>query len=574
MVTDDSDPPLPPPPPGPNPERNASQRRDNDAPWPAPEEDTAPWPVDDSYDDSEAIGDEPDALTSDDAPVLARGHLHPSILLLRLLDALRQVAFPVILGLLEPWFLVAALGLFLLQLTYSIIRYLTLEYTLTPEELRIREGLLHRQERRIPLDRIQDLGFESTILRRALGLTVVLVETASGRGVEARLDALSRAHAEHLREVLLAARLTAVAKSSERANAKATSDDPDAAPTDDAPTAPAEPEFEWLVHRSTTRELLMRGATDMRLSAFAVTGYAAYELANQLGFVTQLAGIAQTFHDWLSSLPTIVVLAVLAGLMFIVVALGIVTSTLGNLVQFHGFQIVLRGDVLQRRYGLLTTRQKTLPRERVQRVTIEQTWLRRLLGYAVMKADSAGGSRPDGQDTSAGWDVVVPLTKASTAHALLPALLPGIENTHFQWHHGSKKLVIRTALQGCLLAGVAIAATWWRLESNALFALLLIPIWAILGVLVWRNLGWASGDDFFALQHGIIGKNFATVPTKKVQAVVVRQGIVGQLLGVADLTVYVAGGSPTCIPDLTLRDARQLSYDLSQRAAIAAARDW
>ena len=525
------------------------------------------------------VSHEPMDQVADDAIVLARGHLHPAILLLRLIDALRQAAFPVILGLFERWFLVAALGLFVLQLTYAIVRYLTLEYTLTQDELRIREGLLHRQERRIPLDRIQDLGFESTILRRALGLTVILVETASGRGVEAKLDSLSRADAEHLREILLAARPAASAKVS------AGSGEADAGNLDSGDSGqragqpadaqqPPEPVVEWLVHRSTTKELLVRGATDMRMSAFAVTGYAAYELAHQLGFLGQIAGIATTVTDWLWSLPTIVVLALLAGAMFLVVALGVVTSTLGNLVQFHGFQIVLRGDVLQRRFGLLTTRQKTLPRARVQRVTIEQTWLRRLLGFAVVKADSAGGSRADGQDTSAGWDVVVPLTRSTTAHALLPALLPGIEKTHFVWHHGSRKLVIRTAVQGCLLAGIAIAATWWRIEANALFALLIIPIWAMLGVLVWRNLGWASGEEFFALQHGIIGKNFACVPTKKVQAVVVRQGIVGQLLGLADLTVYVAGGSPTCIPDLTLRDARQLCFDLSQRAAIAAERDW
>ena len=89
-------------------------------------------------------------------------------------------------------------------------------------------------------------------------------------------------------------------------------------------------------------------------------------------------------------------------------------ADLGNLVQFHGFTLLLRGDVLQRRYGLLTTRQKTLPRARVQRVTIEQTWLRRLAGFAVVKADSAGGSRSDGQDNSGGWDVVVPLTRTSS----------------------------------------------------------------------------------------------------------------------------------------------------------------
>ena len=255
-------------------------------------------------------------------------------------------------------------------------------------------------------------------------------------------------------------------------------------------------------------------------------------------------------------------------------ALGIITSTIGNLVQFHGFEMVLRGNVLQRRYGLLTTRQKTLPRARVQRVTIEQTWLRRLCGFAVVKADSAGGSRPDGQDTTAGWDVVVPLTRASTAHALLPALLPGIERTQFEWHRGSSKLIARTTMQGILLAAVAIAALWWRVEAHALFALLLIPLWATLGVLIWRNLGWASGEEFFALQHGIIGKNFACVPTKKVQAVVVRQSLVSQLLGLADLTVYVAGGSPTRIPDLTVRDARQLCHTLAERAAIAAASDW
>ena len=55
---------------------------------------------------------------------------------------------------------------------------------------------------------------------------------------------------------------------------------------------------------------------------------------------------------------------------------------------------------------------------------------------------------------------------------------------------------------------------------------------------------------------------------------VVRQGIVSQLLGLADLTVYVAGGSPTRIPDLTLRDARELCLALAERAAIVAAADW
>jgi putative membrane protein len=499
--------------------------------------------------------------------VLAKGHLHPAVLLLRLLDALRQAALPVVLGaVFQTWFLVLAAVLFLLQLGYAVARYLTLEYTLTTDELRVREGILERQERRIPLDRIQDLGFESTILRRALGLVVVMVETASGRGVEARLDALSRADADHLREVLLAARRDRTTA----ATAAAAGTEADTTPA--AP--PPLPEPEWIVHRSTSGELLLRGVTDLRLSAFVVTGFAALQLADQLGLATKVLGIAGDFEQWLGRLSPLLLVLLLTSLLLSVIAFGVVTATIGNLVQFHGFLLVLRGEVLQRRFGLLTTRQKTLPRARVQRVTVEQPWLRRLLGFAVVKADSAGGSRQQGEDTSGGWDVVVPLTRLAAADALLPALLPGIEQQHFGWRRGSRRLIVRTALQGVVLAAIVVPAFWAAWGTWALLGLVLVPVWALLGVLAFENLGFSLGGPFLALRHGIVGRYLAYVPTAKVQAVVVRQSPFAQLLGLADLTVYVAGGSPTRLPDLTLGDAEQLAFEIAAQAAVAAAKDW
>ena len=556
-MTDDSDPAAPSP--GPDAPRQPATDR-----TPAPAAATAPDPS--APADAPAAPAEPTAP----APVLARGHLHPAILLLRLVDALRQALFPVVFGLvLQQWLFVGIGGaLFVLHLGYALARYLTLEFTLTGDELRVREGLLERQERRIPLDRIQDLGFESTLLRRALGLTVVLVETASGRGVEAQLDALSREQAEHLREVLLAARLRKLPAVAAGAG--------DAATTAGAPTPLAPPplEPEWIVHRSSSWELTLRGLTDLRLSAFFVTGFAALQLADQLGLAARMAGAAQDARQWLAQFSPLVLGGILLGLLFVVMTFGVVTSTLGNLVQFHGFTLLLRGDVLQRRFGLLTTRQKTLPRTRIQRVTLEQPWLRRLLGVAVVKADSAGGSRSDGEDITSGWDVVVPLAKLEPAHALLPALLPGLEREAFAWGRGSPRLIVRTALQGVVLAAVAIAGLWPQTGSVSLLALLLVPLWALLGVLVWRNLGFGLGAGFLALQHGVLGRTIAYVPTAKVQAVVVRKGPLAQLLGLAELTVYVAGGSPTRLPDLTAGDARALAATIAARAADAARADW
>lgn len=500
------------------------------------------------------------------ALVLAKGHLHPAILLLRLLDALRQTAVPLVLGIaVNRWFLVLAIVLFVVHLGYSLARYLTLEYTLTAQELRVREGLLERQERRIPLDRIQDLGFESTILRRVLGLTVVLVETASGRGVEARLDALSRPDADHLREILLAARQQLATVSPSPAVA--------AEPAAAAPE-PRPPEPEWIVHRSTTSDLLLRGLTDLRLSAFVVTGFAALQLADQIGFAVQLKGVAAGFRDWLAQFSPMLLALLLLSMLLAIVGLGVVTTTLGNLVQFHGFVLTLRGDVLQRRFGLLTTRQKTLPRARIQRVTIEQPWLRRLLGLAAVKADSAGASRSEGTDTTGGWDVVVPLSRLPAADAVLPALLPGLERATFGWQRGSRRLILRTTAQGVLFAALLVPLSWQAMGQWALLLLLVVPLWALVGLLVWQNLGFALGQEFFALQHGVVGRYLAYVPTAKVQAVVVHQSPIAQLLGLAELTVYVAGGSPTRLPDLTLEDARRLAAELGHLASAAAALDW
>ncbi|MCC7399726.1 MAG: PH domain-containing protein, partial [Planctomycetes bacterium] len=469
--------------------------------------------------------------------ILARGHLHPAILLLRLVDALRNTVALIVLGaVVSPQFLVIGLVLFLFHLGASLARYLTLEYRLTAIDLVVREGILSRQERRIPLDRIQDLAFESSLLRRALGLCVVLVETASGKGVEARLDALSRADADHLREVLLAARRSTLATAAPTAAGDGTS----SATAADLATAlvvaaPAEPV--WLVHRTRSSDLFLRGLTDLRLSAFAFTGLAAFEFADRFGLLSQAAGIAAALRRWLGDAPTVTLALLLLGVVAGVVAIGVATATLGNLIQFHGFELVLRGSVLQRRYGLLTTRQKTLPRERVQRVAVEQSWLRRLLGRAVVKADSAGGSRAEGEDTGGGFDVVVPLTRIEQANALLPALLPGLERGTPAWLQGSRRLIVRTTLVGAVLAALALAAGLPAVGPYALFALLLIPLWAVIGMLSWQNLAWSLDDDFLRLQHGVVGRYASYVPTAKVQSVVLLQGPLAQLLGLAELTV-------------------------------------
>jgi len=489
-------------------------------------------------------------------PVLLAGHLHPGVLFLRFVDGVQRAVLPLVLGLaVERWFLALAAVLFVSQMSYGLVRYLTFQFVLTTEELITREGILNRQERRIPIDRIQDLGFESTLLRRLFGLVVVSVETASGSGKEALLDSLGRWEAERLREALLAVR-------SSRGTASA------AAAVQLPPMAD-----EIRLFAATTGELLLRGITDLRIGALLLTALAMLQFANEVP-VVELRLLLGKFLQWLQSFPPAVLVALAAGLVLLVLGTGLIAAVAGNLVMFHGFVLGLRGEVLQRRYGLLTTRSKALPLRRVQRVVIEQSWLRRLLGYATVRVDSAGGSMDQSNDSKGGWDVVVPLCERARAEALLPVLLPHLAWDGAIWHAVSPRVVLRLFLKGALLVSLLLAAGLPALGAPALLATVLLPAAFAIGWLTWRNVAWAEVPGQLLLQWGWLGRYRAFVPVRKVQSVIVRAGPVERLLGLATVTVYVAGGSPTALGDLPYADALALQSQLATAAAQSARADW
>ncbi len=493
------------------------------------------------------------------AVTLLRGHLHPFVLLLRLLDGLRQALFALALGVVvDPLFLALAAVVFLVHLGHGVLRYLTFSYVLTTDELVVREGLLHRQERRIPIDRVQDLGFESTLLRRALGLAVVRVETASSQGVEAALDSLSYGEAERLREALLDLRQ------------RRTTTVPEAAAA--APTPAVEPE--WIVHRAQSGMLLLKGLTDLRFGAILVAGLGAYELAEQLGALAQVQGLGQSFFAWLRSFSWGFVALLLALVVFAALGLSVGVAAVGNFMAFYGFVLSLRADSLLCRFGLLTRRQKALPRARIQRVRIEQTWLRRLLGVATARAISAGSGRGAADEAPGGFDVVVPLAGLREVEGLLPALLPGLEAARGGCQRASRRLVARVFLRSSCDSLVVLALLWPWAGPYAMLALLWAGAGWILAQLHWRNLAYGLWDQHLYLRWGILGAYQTLLPTAKVQAVALRQGPLQRLFGLCDLWVFIAGGAPSRVPDLEFVAGQRLHADLLLRAEAAAVREW
>lgn len=155
--------------------------------------------------DDRPVGFPEDILTSDEEVVL---HLHPHWI---------RVALPAVGAMII--FLIAALGVFLVPAgdirrpaQYAIIvaavvlffvlsflpwlRWIMTSYVVTNERVLIREGVLTRSGRDIPLVRINDVSFHHTIAERLIGSGTLTIESAGERGqvILASVPRVERVH--------------------------------------------------------------------------------------------------------------------------------------------------------------------------------------------------------------------------------------------------------------------------------------------------------------------------------------------------------------------------------------------
>jgi len=77
---------------------------------------------------------------------------------------------------------VVAILVLMLWLAVPVLRWRTTTYELTTKRLRVREGIVTRRGRDIPLVRINDVSFEKGLLDRLLGAGRLVVESAGEHG--------------------------------------------------------------------------------------------------------------------------------------------------------------------------------------------------------------------------------------------------------------------------------------------------------------------------------------------------------------------------------------------------------
>lgn len=401
-------------------------------------------------------------------------------------------------------------------------------YRLDPEELRITSGIVSRNVRSIPYERIQDVNLEQGLLARMLGMARVRLETgSSGSGDEGVLDSVDLAEAARLRDVIRLRKAvqagTAAPAGIEARHAPVIIDD-------------GVPVFAMDAHR-----VLMAGVFNFSLVFFALVGAVFNNLdfliPNDLldpGHVVEALGLDQLFNalDLISQI--IGIIAALLGLIVIGVIGGIIRAALRE----HGFRLDRTETGFRRRRGLITLTDVVMPLHRIQAAVIRTGPIRRRLGWFELKVQSLASDSDKESDHS-----IAPLAREDEVRTLLheTRIRWDInENTMFGVDPAMWWVPLVFALPVPII-GITIAATlatpWIAL------AYLLLPIVPLVSWLHWRAHRFALAGDQLYVRDGFWAQRLTLLPLRRVQSVDIKQSAVSRFIGLAQVEIGVAGRS-------------------------------
>lgn len=279
----------------------------------------------------------------------------------------------------------------------NVVAWRFTRFRVAPHQVELRQGVLFRQHRQVPFERVQAVELSRPLLARLLGLAQVVVQSAGGSDSQLTLSFLPLARAEQLRDELLAR--------AGRGDEAGPGHDVDEAPVQARGAVLAVPNGRLFV------ATILHGST-IFLGVLAV--------AALLG-----AGLERFGAVTLVSLPAM-----------LPVVFGIGMNRVKELLVHGNFRVADTGGGVRIQEGLTDLRATTIPLHRVQAFEVLQPLWWRPLGWWRIRVNVAG-SPSGGDDEARGETVLLPVGTFEEALAVLDVVAPQVtRQAWFDATHG------------------------------------------------------------------------------------------------------------------------------------------
>lgn len=489
--------------------------------------------------------------------------LHPLTLIHRFVISLPALFLALLPALRNPdassWFYIGSLllyGIFVVPLL--VVQYLRFRYRVSEDEIVIHRGVFTYRHRNIPIERIQNIEIEQSLLSRVIGTAKVKVETAGSSTTEGVIEyvALSKAHA-----------IRATVRAHQEAKRKQKDERDTDAPTYEpvAPTPPLEEAAEGpsapLLHAMPLQRVLLSGVFRFSL-LYIVLIFSATEYLglNPDDIARWIAGDRlDVFLATMERSPVVIV--VTTSLM--IVLLAWITGIVTNFNRFYGFRLTLEDNKLHTRQGFLTVSEGTIPLRKIQAFVIRTNPLMAAFGWYRLELQTIGFDPSD-----RGYQVAAPFARRDEILEVARAIRPVDEPAPFD--SVSRLMIRRTFVRYAavltMLAGAA--AFFW---TDALWTFTGLPVLLYIAFLQYRKHGYRATSEYLFVQRGVFRRSIWIMPIERFQVFYATQSLFQKRLGLRSVYVDTPGAGVMAhavvvdLPDQTGSRLVLQLYDTFQR---------
>lgn len=433
--------------------------------------------------------------------------------------------------------LLGLLGVLLLCVGVFYVSWRMHTFRITDEVVEVRSGVLFRTHRKARLDRIQGVSIVRPLFARLFGTAKLEVEVA-GQDANVPLAYLGNAASDALRGDIL--RLASGSRAESRASAAGGSGSlidrrvsELLAPELDPSLAP--PESVVRMHAGRLIGSTVLSGTTLGLVILLAAAVA--------GFVIAVGGNGDLIWTLFTLVP---------------IALGLASYQVNRVLKFLRYSIAATPDGVRIGYGLLSTRNETVPPGRIHSVAVSQSIFWRPVDWWTIRINRASRQTSSDGQSAQQSTVVLPVGSRDDVFRVLELLLPGLVAGDSEETGAARDILERG------LAGRGGDDEFTTSPRRA----------AVLRWFSWRRNGFALFPGAVLLRRGAIWRELAIVPTPRVQSVAIEQGPLYRALRLAHIHVHtVAGPISPRIGAIDARDAEGLFRDAAVAVVAAAGTD-
>ncbi|MDV6167084.1 PH domain-containing protein [Flavobacterium sp. DG1-102-2] len=391
------------------------------------------------------------------------------------------------------------------------------------EEFVIRKGIWNKSRIAIPLDKIQQVNINQSLIQKIIGVHALEVDTAGSSGKEVSIRAINHETALSLKDRLLEAGYS-------KDNTNNAKEDSDAKSVHPFIQISLLSLFKTGITSNYTRSFAL-------LLAFIITSFQYIE-----DFIEAAGYDEDPLDEYIN--PEIL-LRFITFIILGIMVLTLIINLVRTIVRYYNFRITKQHDSLLLSYGLLNTKNTILRPNKVQIVTVGNNFFQKKFNMNDLKIRQASGVEANDRDQKK-TAIEIPGCSHEEKDMLLKFLLGKIPEKGTALKPSLRKIIMETIIFLVIPLGVYLLLAFLVYPSIKEY-IVFLPLYALfVGVLIYfgfRHYRLFVSDDFIIKQSGAWDIDREFIVPDKIQTISIKQYFWHKGSDIGIVTLHTAGGT-------------------------------